>query len=110
MISQRANRLRETREVGHLEEGIACVCGKAAPQIWSQHGGDHGAIATARFSRDAAMLAPWHGAVVSIDPGDDFVAQIGVVATGGGRIHKLAPAEGGPAVYPDDDTGRSIAF
>src|SRR5579883_2902118 len=81
---------------------------QATPEVRTQHGGDHRAVAAARLAHNTTVLPLWQRTIVSIDPGHDLIAQVAMIAAGSGRIHKLAPTVRGPTIHPDHNTRRHI--
>src|SRR5438094_8800440 len=109
MISKGANGLGESVRITQLEEGVAGMRRQPGEQVRAQHRGHHRAVAATRLTDDAAVTRLWQRAVVTIDPGHDLIAQVGVVLAGTGRVEVLAAAQGGPAVDSDDEAGRRTA-
>ena len=108
VVAQRADRPAEVGQVAHLEQRVPGVGGQSAEQVGPEHRGDHGAVAAARFARDAAVVAVGERPVLRVDPGDDLLAEVRVVPAGAGRVEELAPPERGPAVDPHQDAGRGL--
>src|SRR5258707_7219078 len=90
VIPQRPHGPVELGQVGHLEKRVSGMGGKSTPQVRAQHGSDHSAIAAARLASDTPVLALRQCPVMTVDPGDYFITQVGMVATSGGRSAKTA--------------------
>src|SRR6185295_16162089 len=58
--------------------------------------------------RDAAMLGSLQRAVPLVHPGNDFLAEVGVVLPGARRVEELTAAQRGPAVGVDEDRRRRV--
>src|ERR1035438_7237765 len=77
-----------------------------AEEVRPEHGGDHGAVAAARFPRDAAMRGDGERAVVRVDPPDHVLAEIGVIPADRRGVEELAASQRCPGVDEDNDGGR----
>ncbi len=84
MVAQRPNRFWKVVRIRHLEEGVAGVRRQAAEEIRAQHRRDHRAVAATRLAGNAAMTRLGQGAVMVVDPGDNLVAEVGVVLASAG--------------------------
>src|SRR5439155_16598154 len=83
--------------------------GWPAEQVRTEHRGDHRSVPAARLPGDAAMLPRRPGPIAAVDPGNDLLAEVGVIATGARRVDELGPAVRGPAVDVDEDARRGLA-
>jgi hypothetical protein len=109
LVPQRACRRAKVRQVAGLEERIAGVRGEAAEQIGAEHRRHHRPVAATRFAGDTAVAGVCERSVALVDPGDDLVAEVGVVAARARRVEELAAAQGRPGVDPHQDGGRGLA-
>ncbi len=81
---------------------------EAAEEVGAQHRRHHRAVAARRLALDAAVPGFGERAVTPVDPRDELVAEVGVVAPDRGRVEELRAAELRPGVDPDDDRGRHV--
>ena len=83
--------------------------GEAAEDIRAEHRRDHRPVAAGGLPGDPAVLGCGQGAVALVHPGDDLVAEIGVILARSRRIEELTAAERRPAVGVDEDRGGRIS-
>src|SRR5262249_10714942 len=108
-----ADLVEETREVGQvavLERRVARVTDDAAEDFAVAHALDHGAIAAARLAGDGAVAPVGQGAERLVDPGNQLVDEIGLVAPGGARVEVLASAPAREAIGEGGDQGPQAAL
>jgi len=99
----------ELRDVGVLVECVARVGRERAEQVGPQHRRDHRAEPSARFPGNGPVRGVGDRPVERVHVGDDFVAQVRVIAPGARRVDELAAAVGGPGVRVHHDRGRRVA-
>ena len=109
VLAQVPDALGELGQVAVLEQGVAGVGRERAEQVGTQHRRDHRAVAAAGLAADRPVPRRVQRPVVPVDPRDDLVADVGVVAAGAGRVEVLAAAVRGPRVHEDNDRGRGLA-